>query len=171
VARGLRDHGDVEPSGRAAWEAPPLARHGALLPRRHERGRAVERGACARRRGGRLSAALLRGPGRVRRGEPPSARDRAPDDELGGGARPPPRPPRGRARRTLPRRLDDRGPGRDRRPRGVGGTRGRTRGAGLKMPDERPLVSVVVPLYNEERVVPELCRRIDAALSALGGGY
>jgi len=37
--------------------------------------------------------------------------------------------------------------------------------------DERPLVSVVVPLYNEERVVPELCRRIDAALSALGGGY
>jgi dolichol-phosphate mannosyltransferase len=37
--------------------------------------------------------------------------------------------------------------------------------------DERPLVSVVVPLYNEEQVVPELCRRVDAALAALDGGY
>ena len=42
------------------------------------------------------------------------------------------------------------------------------------MPDddiERPLVSVVVPLYNEEGVVPELCRRIDGALAPLAGGY
>jgi len=29
----------------------------------------------------------------------------------------------------------------------------------------------VVPLYNEERVVSELCRRIDAALAPLDGGY
>lgn len=36
---------------------------------------------------------------------------------------------------------------------------------------ERVLVSIVVPLFNEERVVPELCRRLDAALASLAGGY
>jgi len=35
----------------------------------------------------------------------------------------------------------------------------------------RPLVSVVVPVYNEEEVLPELRRRIEAALGDLSGGY
>jgi polyisoprenyl-phosphate glycosyltransferase len=39
------------------------------------------------------------------------------------------------------------------------------------MSDGQPLVSVVVPLYNEERVVPELCRRLHAALGGLDGDY
>jgi glycosyltransferase involved in cell wall biosynthesis len=34
-----------------------------------------------------------------------------------------------------------------------------------------PLVSVVVPVFNEEEVLPELQRRIDGALGALDGGY
>jgi dolichol-phosphate mannosyltransferase len=34
-----------------------------------------------------------------------------------------------------------------------------------------PLLSVVVPLYDEERVVPELCRRLHAALAGLDGDY
>jgi dolichol-phosphate mannosyltransferase len=36
---------------------------------------------------------------------------------------------------------------------------------------ERVLVSVIVPLFNEERIVPELCRRLTAALAPLDGGY
>lgn len=32
-------------------------------------------------------------------------------------------------------------------------------------------VSVVIPLFNETRVIDELCRRLDAALSALGAEY
>jgi polyisoprenyl-phosphate glycosyltransferase len=36
---------------------------------------------------------------------------------------------------------------------------------------ERPLVSVVVPVYNEEQVLPELQRRLDEALGMLKGGY
>jgi dolichol-phosphate mannosyltransferase len=36
---------------------------------------------------------------------------------------------------------------------------------------ERLLVSVIVPLFNEERVVPELCRRLHAALAGLDGSY
>ena len=34
-----------------------------------------------------------------------------------------------------------------------------------------PLVSVVVPVYNEEQVLPELQRRLDAALATVDGGY
>jgi len=37
--------------------------------------------------------------------------------------------------------------------------------------EERPVVSVVVPLFNEERVVPELCRRLHAALGGVAGTY
>lgn len=37
--------------------------------------------------------------------------------------------------------------------------------------DGRPLLSVVVPVLNEEEGLPELQRRIDAALGALDGGY
>ena len=35
----------------------------------------------------------------------------------------------------------------------------------------RPLVSVVVPLYNESAVVPELCRRLHAALGGIDPRY
>jgi polyisoprenyl-phosphate glycosyltransferase len=34
-----------------------------------------------------------------------------------------------------------------------------------------PLVSVVVPVFNEEDVLPELQRRVDGALGALAGGH
>lgn len=36
---------------------------------------------------------------------------------------------------------------------------------------ERPRVSVVVPVYNEEEVLPELQRRLDKALGSIDGGY
>jgi glycosyltransferase involved in cell wall biosynthesis len=36
---------------------------------------------------------------------------------------------------------------------------------------DRPLISVVVPLYNEAQVIRELCSRLHAALASLGGGY
>jgi len=35
----------------------------------------------------------------------------------------------------------------------------------------RPLVSVVVPVFNEEEVLPELQRRIDEALGGIAGGH
>jgi dolichol-phosphate mannosyltransferase len=35
----------------------------------------------------------------------------------------------------------------------------------------RPLVSVVVPVFDEEAVLPELRRRVEEALGDLGGGY
>ena len=35
----------------------------------------------------------------------------------------------------------------------------------------RPLVSVVVPIYNEEEVLPELRERLQSSLSELPGGY
>jgi polyisoprenyl-phosphate glycosyltransferase len=35
----------------------------------------------------------------------------------------------------------------------------------------RPLVSVVVPVYNEEEALPELRRRLEAALGDVPGGY
>lgn len=36
---------------------------------------------------------------------------------------------------------------------------------------ERPLVSVVVPLYNEGKVVDEMCRRLHSALATLASPY
>jgi polyisoprenyl-phosphate glycosyltransferase len=42
---------------------------------------------------------------------------------------------------------------------------------GERMSGPSPLVSVIVPLYNEESVVPELCRRLHAALAGLDGDY
>jgi polyisoprenyl-phosphate glycosyltransferase len=35
----------------------------------------------------------------------------------------------------------------------------------------RPLLSVVIPVYNEEDVLPELQRRLDTALGGVEGGY
>jgi dolichol-phosphate mannosyltransferase len=38
-------------------------------------------------------------------------------------------------------------------------------------PSDRPRVTVVIPLYNETRAVPELCRRLNAVLSEASSGY
>jgi polyisoprenyl-phosphate glycosyltransferase len=38
-------------------------------------------------------------------------------------------------------------------------------------PDGQPLLSVVVPVYNEERLLPELHRRIADSLDSISGGY
>jgi glycosyltransferase involved in cell wall biosynthesis len=43
--------------------------------------------------------------------------------------------------------------------------------AALTGGEARPLVSVVVPVYNEEEVLPELRERVRAALGDLEGGY
>jgi glycosyltransferase involved in cell wall biosynthesis len=45
------------------------------------------------------------------------------------------------------------------------------RDAGPRDAQGGPLVSVVVPVFNEEEVLPELQRRLDAALGTLAGGY
>jgi glycosyltransferase involved in cell wall biosynthesis len=43
--------------------------------------------------------------------------------------------------------------------------------AALTGDEARPLVSVVVPVYNEEEVLPELRERLHAALADVPGGY
>ena len=37
-----------------------------------------------------------------------------------------------------------------------------------KMNDSPPVLSVVIPVYNEEKVLPELCRRLYQTMSAIG---
>src|SRR5439155_11377645 len=133
LPRRLADHLDDEPARRAAGEAPPIAGDGALLPWRPDGGAAVERGARPARPGDRLPPALLRGPRRLPRVERLPVCRRAADDELGVGAGPAPRAHRADDPRPLPRRLDPRGAGGDRRPRSVRGARGRTRRAGGRL--------------------------------------
>jgi polyisoprenyl-phosphate glycosyltransferase len=41
----------------------------------------------------------------------------------------------------------------------------------LRAAPARPLLSVVVPVFNEEDVIPELHRRLEGALGGLDGGY
>ena len=41
----------------------------------------------------------------------------------------------------------------------------------MSAPADRPRVTVVIPLFNETRAVPELCRRLHAVLSQAASGY
>ena len=40
--------------------------------------------------------------------------------------------------------------------------------AATRTPDQRPVISVIVPIFNEEEVIPELYRRMAAVLGSIG---
>lgn len=40
-----------------------------------------------------------------------------------------------------------------------------------QMTEGRPMISAVIPLYNEEENIPELCRRLVDVLDSMGARY